>query len=93
MKKESLPDNLTYGDAYYPAMDITDETEAREYFEILVEHTMRSGHSREEAERMERQNLGYFAASCGPEYFRRVCRLFNCDHPIWADKVIEYRRQ
>ena len=79
---EQLPDKITIGEKYDPAMKITDQAEADAYFEVLVEHMMRHGHDREEAERIERTNLGYYA---GYGFDReRVERLFNCEHPIFG---------
>lgn len=43
-------------------MEITDQTEADEYFEAMVEHYMKEGNqSREEAEEVARHNLEYYA--------------------------------
>lgn len=84
-----LPDKITIGDKYGPAMQITDPKEAQEYFQVCVEHCMRFGDTREEAEAIERGNLGYFAGYYGADTRARVERLFNCAHPIFgaiADK-------
>jgi len=79
---EKMPDKITMGDKYRPAMEMTDPKEAKKYFELCVEHTMRFGKSREEAESIERQNLGYFAGYYDHDTRLRVERLFNCVHPI-----------
>lgn len=50
---------ITIGEKYRPAMEITDAAEAQRYFEECVAHCMCFGRSREEAERIERCNLGY----------------------------------
>jgi hypothetical protein len=77
------------GEKYSPAMSITDEAEAALYFERLVDHCMRScGESREEAERIERSNLGYFAGYYDSATRERVERLFSCEHPIFG-KIAE----
>jgi hypothetical protein len=65
-------------------MTITDEAEAREYFEACVEHNMRFGNSRERAEDVERQNLGYYSGYYDGETAARVYRLFDCAHPIFG---------
>lgn len=81
---KELPENITIGQKYEPAMEITDQAEADAYFEQLVAHTMRFGKSREEAEVIERVNLGYFAGYYSHEVRARVERLFKCEHPIFG---------
>lgn len=75
---------ITIGDKYKPAMEITDQAEADAYFERCVEHTMGFGKSREEAESIERQNLGYFAGYYDPATQSRVGRLYRCSHPVFG---------
>ena len=80
-----LPKKITIGDKYGPAMDITNQEDADEYFEICVQHSMESfGKTREEAEALERTNLGYFAGYYNRETSERVQRLFTCVHPIFG---------
>lgn len=80
-----LPDRMTIGEAYQPAMKMQTQEEATEYFEALVERHMRCfGKSREEAESIEKQNLGYFAGYYDLETRERVERLFLCAHPIFG---------
>jgi len=80
---ERLPDETTLGEKYKPAMSIMDQATADEYFEVLVEHTMRiAGKSRVEAESIERKNLGYVAGYYGHEVRLRVEKLFMCQHPM-----------
>lgn len=76
--------NMTAGEKYGPAMKMTDHAEADSHFEKCVVHTMSFGHSREEAERIERQNLGYYAGYYDDETRARVERLFHCSHPIFG---------
>lgn len=84
-RRNDLPDQITIGDKYGPAMAITDEAEAKEYFRRCVRHTMRlNGEDREEAERVERMNIGYFAGYYDHETRARVERLFGCAHPIFG---------
>lgn len=80
----ALPREITIGAKYGPAMDITDQAEADAYFEQCVEHTMSFGKSRDEAERIERQNLGYFSGYYSSETADRVFRLFKCEHPVFG---------
>jgi hypothetical protein len=81
---EKIPDKITIGDKYKPAMEMINPKEATDYFELCVEHTMRFGKSRKEAESIERQNFGYFAGYYDQETRLRVERLFNCVHPIFG---------
>lgn len=75
--------HATVGEKYRPAMEVLTQKEADEYFEVLVQSTMEHwGKTREEAESLERQNLGYFAGYYGEETRERVERLFCCAHPL-----------
>ncbi len=74
----------TIGELYDPAMLITDQAEADAYFETLVQRNMSHGTSRDEAERIERNNLGYYAGYCSSETRARVEELFRCSHPIFG---------
>lgn len=76
--------DITIGEKYAPAMDITDQEVADAYFEACVQHTMDWGKSREEAENTERENLGYYAGYYGNETRERVERLFGCAHPVFG---------
>jgi len=76
--------DMTYGEKYGYAMEITDEGEAAAYFEQCVQHTMSFGHSREEAEKVERANLGYWAGYYDRQTALRVFRLFGAVHPIFG---------
>jgi hypothetical protein len=80
-----MPDEITVGEKYRPAMVITDQAEADAYFERCVEHTMRVGEvSRASAEHIERHNLGYYAGYYDNETRARVERLLRCAHPIFG---------
>jgi hypothetical protein len=81
--------NISIGDKYSPAMEMREEAAAAEYFERLVGHSMGFGYPREEAERIERENLGYFAGYYDHETRERVERLFACAHPIFG-KISEH---
>ena len=64
---------ITIGDKYGPAMEITDPEKAQEYFELCVQHSMKwHDKTREEAEELERANLGYYAGYYDQETSRRV---------------------
>lgn len=79
-----FPYRMTNGDKYGPAMALTDVFAAKEYFEACVAHTMSHGHSREEAERIERTNLAYWAGYHSDDVRRRVEALFDCQHPVFG---------
>lgn len=79
-----MPEHITIGDKYGPAMEIADQIEADAYFERCVAHTMTFGRSREEAESIERQNLGYYAGYYRDETRARVEKLFQCSHPVFG---------
>jgi len=80
-----LPKKITTSEKYEPAMALTEQAEADEYFEVLVQHSMMNfGKTRQEAEELEKTNLGYFAGYSGAETRERVERLFSCAHPIFG---------
>lgn len=72
----------TIGELYDPAMTITDQATADAYFQQLVaRHVDRT---RQQAERIERHNLAYYAGYCSHEIRERVERLFFCKHPVFG---------
>lgn len=79
-----IPNLVTIGEKYGPAMEITDQDEADAYFEACVEHSMRFGLSRGTAEQVQRDNLGYYAGYYDRETRIRVERLFHCAHPTFG---------
>ncbi len=84
MSKEPFPACVTTGDKYGPAMLITDQADANAYFERCVVHNMTFGQSREEAEHINRVNLGYWAGYYSNETRQRVEKLFHCAHPVFG---------
>lgn len=83
-----MKQNITIGEKYGPAMEIKSPEEAAEYFEQCVQHTMSYGRSRDEAEKIERQNLGYYAGYYDDATRERVERLFSCAHPVFGQIAI-----
>lgn len=81
---QALPEKITIGDKYGPAMKIEDQAQADAYFERCVAHTMSFGKSRAEAESIERQNLGYYAGYYNDETRHRVEAMFRCSHPVFG---------
>ena len=76
---------MTIGEKYGPAMEMTNQAEADEWFEKLVQDNMSYGtHTRKEAECIERANLGYYASYYNSETRDRVERLFTCAHPVFG---------
>jgi len=76
---------MTYGDKYAPAMLLKTKKAAQQYLEMCVEHHMRlSNHTKEEAEKIEKANLGYWAGYYSHSTRERVERLFECAHPIFG---------
>ena len=74
-----MDDKITIGEKYCPAMRITDKAEADAYFAECVEHTMqRFGKSRDEAETVERANLGYYAGYYDTATREREKSIFVC---------------
>jgi len=72
-------------EAYEPAMKITTQEEANAYFEQLVNERMAEGKvSREKAESIEKQNLGFYAGYYDDATRVRVEKLFMCTHPIFG---------
>lgn len=83
------PENLsalTLPDLYARAMQVTDQAEADELFEAIVNMHLESSDfvSRHVAEKIRRENLAYFAGYYDDETRARVERLFKCAHPIFG---------
>jgi len=83
-KDMEVDDYITMGEKYGPAMKIETQEEANEYLERCVRHNMNFGNTREEAESIEKSNLGYYAGYYDDETRRRVERLFKCAHPVFG---------
>ena len=82
---EKLPDSITIGDKYDPAMKVKNKKEAKEYLEILIEHNMRvSGRNRKEAKQIELRNLGYYSGYYDQKTMNRVKKVFGAQHPIFG---------
>lgn len=81
-----IPRDVKNGAKYNPAMQIHDYIEAGAYFEKCVRHCMSWGHTREEAEHIERSNIGYWAGYFDNETMARVYKLFQTQHPVFGTK-------
>lgn len=81
--------SLTIGECLGPAMEITDEAEAKQYFRdyvAFIQHDLDviPRPDSRTAEDIARHNLGYYAGYCSDETRARVERLFVCVHPIFG---------
>lgn len=80
------PDNkqeLTYGESLGPAMDITEQADADQYFHKLVDwHKRNFTRTDMTAEEIARYNLGYYSGYYIIEVRERVVKLFLAPHPI-----------
>lgn len=81
-----IPRDVKNGSKYNPAMMITDQAEADAYFEKCVQHCMAWGHTREEAEYIERTNIGYWAGYWDDETAARVHKLYKTSHSVFGDR-------
>lgn len=76
----------TIRDCYAPAMELETIEEAQEYLEKLIIRCVNMwGKTREEAEQIERSNLGYYSGYYSYETMEKVARLFGAVHPIFGD--------
>lgn len=80
---------LTYGECLKPAMEITDETDAKQYKKDYVAYIQKAldKEPRDDdmtAEEIANCNLGYFAGYYDNETRERVERLFVCSHPVFG---------
>ena len=74
---------ITIGDLYRPAMEITNQLEADEYLAHLINRQMVCyGETAEIGYANELRNLGYFAGYYDREVAVRVQMLFGAAHPI-----------
>jgi hypothetical protein len=69
---------LTYGEAMYPAMNITDKEDARQYLSAYAEYiSRRHGITAAKARRIAKSNLITFAGNCSNETGLEVARIFG----------------
>lgn len=77
-----IPRNATYGEKYDPAMEVATQEEAQAYFELCVQHTMSFGKTRDEAERCERLNIGYWSGYYSRDTMAKIRELYGFCHPF-----------
>lgn len=80
-------ETLTYEESLGPAMNITDEEDAKQYKKAYIEYTQRKLEQNPRAdnitaEQIVNANLGYFAGYYSNETRNRVEKLFFTQHPI-----------
>ncbi len=79
---------LTFGEALGPAMNITEQDDADQYFKDYVSYQNRMLEKEPRTDRLTAEdicktNLGYYAGYGSEEMRKRVERLFRCSHPIF----------
>jgi hypothetical protein len=92
MKTKFNPKNkkeLTYGESLSPAMEITEQSDADQYFQSLMAFTQKAldkepRKDNATAEEIVKSNLGYWAGYYSEETRARVEKLFHCEHPIFG---------
>lgn len=86
--------SLTIGEVLKPAMEITDQKEADEYLEAMIEYYMRfENRTREQALEIARINLGYFAGYYNYDVEQRVQKLFMCNHQFFGQAFPEHHQE
>ena len=80
---------LTFGETLKPAMEITDEDDAKQYLLYYVSFIQKEINKNprkdnKTAEEIAKINLGYFAGYYDNETRERIERLFCCSHPIFG---------
>jgi hypothetical protein len=79
------PEPMTIGQKYTNLLaSVQTSEQAKAYFEACVKHSMTIdiGLCREDAEAMERSNIGYVAGYFSQEEAARIHKLFGFGHPI-----------
>lgn len=79
-------EELTYGECLDPAMKITDQHDATQYFYAYVKFIEKNKDpvSNMTAIQIAKSNLGYYAGYFNDDTRVRVEKLFMCKHPIFG---------
>ena len=85
---ETLTNSNVYVEKLYgSAMQITDQEEADDYLELLINYNvLHYKQTREFAEQIVKKNLGYYAGYFQRITQERVFKLFKTKHPIFGLK-------
>ncbi len=77
--------DATSGDLYDGATKIETEEQAVAYLGALIDWGVtHHGQTREDSEKTQRSNLGYFSRYYDDVTYERVRRLFGVTHPIFG---------
>ena len=87
----SFDDDVTIGDKYGPAMQITTEDDAKRYLEGCVTHALEVNKEILEADarQQELDNIGYYAGYFDEETRKRIEKLFGAVHPVLGSVKIK----
>lgn len=86
-KFPALPERMTIGEMYAPAVKLTTKDEARDYFLRLVEWGVTfHGQTPDQAAEIQKQSLGYYAGYYDSATAKRIWDLFECAHPVFGTK-------
>ena len=85
-------ESLTYAECLGPAMEITDQSDADQYFSEYVTFVQKylDKEPRSDgmtAEQIAKANLGYYAGYYDDETRIRVEELFQCSHPVFGKRI------
>lgn len=70
----------------------TDKNEALDFFRSYVEYILAENekiNTYDEAEKIAKANLGYFAGYYTPEIYDIIYNTYQCSHPIFGDKPFD----
>jgi len=81
----------TIGEVFDEALHLakTDQNDALDFFKTYVEYIFEDNeniNTLNEAERIAKANLGYFAGYYTPEICDIIYKTYQCSHPIFGDK-------
>lgn len=84
----------TFGEVFGRALKLAneDKEKAQEFFEQYVHFIFKKNdkvNSLEEAERIAKSNLGYFAGYYNQEVCDIIYKTYQCTHPIFGDKPFD----
>ena len=86
----------TIGEVFNEALHYakTDKNKASNFFKAYVEHILNTNAIiYDEAERIAKSNLGYFAGYCNKETIDIIYETYQCSHPIFGDKPYDVSPQ
>ena len=72
----------------------TDKNKASDFFKAYVESILNANDvTYDEAEKIAKSNLGYFAGYCNREICDIIYKTYQCSHPIFGDKPYDVSPQ